>query len=171
MEIVLIVMLILAGIGNGISALTAGADSTTAVEILWIGNDILLLFGLIGILLILNKHLNVLAKLSLLLAISGVAFMAGPSASIAGISAYSIAAPVVAISLLAFTLSQINTRHYRKAYLVIATGLLISIVNAPFGLWPVALIGRILFSVGLILLGQRLIRTQLSGHPLPNQPV
>lgn len=152
MQKFLLMMLVLGGVVNGIAGFTSGSTPTTAIECLWIVNDLTLILGLIGLLLVHAAQLNTIGYIGLLLCITSLAFIAGPSAQIGGIPAYSIGTPLIALGFLLVAigswLSGVIKPHLSA---MLAVSVLLSVGTAVVGICRLTVTANLIFSLAIIL--------------------
>jgi hypothetical protein len=76
-----------------------------ALEALWVGIDVLLTLGLLGIYLIRAPKLGLLGLTAFVLAIASLSFIGGPDADVFGFSTYQQGAAALAISMVGLALA------------------------------------------------------------------
>ena len=128
-------ILVVGGVLDAVTSFTSGASATTAIELLWVANDLTLILGFIGLFCTQGDKLSSVGKAGLLLVISALAFIAGPSAQIANIPAYSIGAPLVALGLIIYAIVNwslnVNARWISVAlFISIVANIIASALNA-----------------------------------------
>ncbi|MBV1886205.1 MAG: hypothetical protein KUG61_03910 [Parvibaculaceae bacterium] len=88
--------------------LTAGQPNAT--EVLYVATDLCLLLGLLGWYLQEQDEVGLVGLMGFLLAFFGTAFIAGPSAHIFDVAAYSIGVPIIGVGLLIMCLCSLSQR-------------------------------------------------------------
>lgn len=78
---------------------------------LWIGIDVLLTLGLIGIYLSRAERLGFLGLASFIVAIAALSFIGGPDADVFGFSTYEQGAATLVIALIGFSLAWLRARE------------------------------------------------------------
>ena len=169
----LLFCLIVGGAINALSSLTIGLKPTTAIELFWIANDLFLLLGLIGVFLSLQSELHVLGNIALMVIIVSMAFIAGPSANIGDISAYSIGAPIIALGFVFFSTCLLKLPEVSR--IISITLLATTSFNILFTILSInglIFAATVLFSFSLIGLGVQLyrlpMREAIADYSIPN---
>lgn len=166
MQTVLMVCLLIGSLlnaasGFGPQALPVG----TQTELLWIANDLFLVLGLIGLLLGLHTRLNAVGKFALLLTITSLAFIAGPSATLAGTQAYAVGAPLAGLGFLLFSLSQMRSDLINRWIpMAMLAGITASLLAPALPIRYIGVLGGLLLNAGLAAIALVLLRSNREGR-------
>lgn len=151
---------IIGGLLRILSAFIPWRPDDAALEIFYLGTDLTLLFGLMGIYLVRHRDLSIIALAGFGIAVSGFALITGPDGQPFGIDIYSTGVIIIMIGLTLLSVDLLRTRT--GAHLAAATWLLSFVIGAagpPFGYDAESfMIAGILFGAGFVLAGIDLIR-------------
>jgi len=130
------------------------SSAAEMIEVLYIVTDILLVLGLVGFYSVYRQRLFWLGHLGFVIAISSIAFIAGPETEIFGTSVYQVGSPMIGVGLL---LLSINLISAKLCELVVPISLVASIVigltSTILGSSFLFAITGVAFGVGFVFLG------------------
>lgn len=146
---------IIGGLLRVISSFVTVTENPDLVELLYIVTDFGLIIGLVGLYLLHHESLAALGQVGFIIALCALSFIAGPDATIFGLSAYEIGSPIIGVGVLMLAVSLIRSESYgSKGAMVLVGSIVIGGIALLIPSYPVifALSGA-LFGLGFVMNG------------------
>lgn len=150
----------LGGLLRVISCFVTTESANHTIEVLYIATDLCLFLGLIGFYLVYREKLFWLGHLGFIIAICGIAFIAGPETELFDVSVYQIGSPIIGLGvlLLSFNLIRANLCGF-VAPVALMTSVAAGLMSMLAGGSLLFFVTGSLFGLGFMALGIQVWRT------------
>jgi len=113
---------IIGGLLRIITSFVTATVDPDLLELLYVVTDFGLIIGLVGIYLLHHDSLPIVGHSGFIIALCALSFIAGPDATIFGLSAYEIGSPVIGVGVLMLAITLIRSKSYESKGAMVLVG-------------------------------------------------